>query len=202
MRSTKKTKSTKKTSLKNIRKENSKKDGLYIIEVADVDEHSKKYVIMGHSGKVYETLITNKPSCSCPDFKYRRKRCKHIYFILLKAMKVKADDTDNPEYTDDDIENMFNKIPPAMDHLYVNDYMHNKYEKAKKEAKNKGKVIVVEMKSTDDSCLICLDDLENGEELDYCKYSCGKPIHSLCFKMWTSKRPNCCIICKADWDIY
>ena len=56
------------------------------------------------------------------------------------------------------------------------------------------------MKDTADLCPICLDDLENGTELDYCKYSCGKPIHTICFKMWAKKKSKTCVFCRENWE--
>ena len=49
-------------------------------------------------------------------------------------------------------------------------------------------------------CPICLDDLNNGEELDNCKYSCGKAIHIECYKLWSNKKEKKCIFCKTDWE--
>ena len=56
------------------------------------------------------------------------------------------------------------------------------------------------MKETNDLCPICLDELENGDQLDYCKYSCGKSIHVVCFGMWCKKNTPKCIYCKCNWN--
>jgi hypothetical protein len=55
-------------------------------------------------------------------------------------------------------------------------------------------------KDINDLCPICLDNLDNSEPLDYCKYSCGKAIHSECFKMWSKKFNNKCLYCKKPWN--
>ena len=52
----------------------------------------------------------------------------------------------------------------------------------------------------DDMCPICLDDLDNGEELEYCKYSCGKAIHKMCFQMWFHKNSIKCLFCGANFN--
>ena len=42
---------------------------------------------------------------------------------------------------------------------------------------------------------------ENGEEeIDYCKFSCGKPIHKTCFAMWCKKKAANCVYCSAPWE--
>lgn len=184
--------------MNNIRKDNSKKDGLYIIEVVDVSDKEKNYIIMGHSGRAYETKITNKPSCSCPDFKYRRKRCKHIYFVLIRAMKVEKKNEDKIEFTNNDIEIMFNNIPQVMNNLYVTKDIEKKYHDLKTHQKEHK---IIKMKPTsDEMCPICLDDLENGDIIDFCKYSCGKPIHMECFGMWTKKHTHNCLFCGSGWN--
>ena len=51
----------------------------------------------------------------------------------------------------------------------------------------------------DDVCPICLDPLENGKELDYCKYSCGQTIHKKCFSMWEKSKGGICVFCRGKW---
>ena len=50
-----------------------------------------------------------------------------------------------------------------------------------------------------DICPICLDPLENGKDLDYCRYSCGKTIHKKCFSMWERTKGSICVFCRAEW---
>ena len=44
-----------------------------------------------------------------------------------------------------------------------------------------------------------MDPLENGKDLDFCRYSCGKTIHSKCFSMWEKSRGSICVFCRAQW---
>ena len=44
-----------------------------------------------------------------------------------------------------------------------------------------------------------MDPLENGKELDYCKYSCGKTIHKKCFTMWEKSKGGICVLCRGQW---
>ncbi len=46
-----------------------------------------------------------------------------------------------------------------------------------------------------------MDELQTEEELDYCKYGCGKSIHKNCFVMWTKKNLGNCVYCRTDWII-
>ena len=40
---------------------------------------------------------------------------------------------------------------------------------------------------------------KNGKDLDYCRYSCGKTIHSKCFSMWERTKGSICVFCRANW---
>ena len=163
-------------------------DNIYLIEIEppEEDDIKRKFVIMGHSGHVYKVTISNHPHCTCPDFFLRRHRCKHIYFVLMRIMDI-SNYTDS-SYTDDELIDMFDNIPPIAQNLMY-----------------KGSAIPNEGKEVEqrfekgDICPICLDPLENGKDLDFCRYSCGKTIHSKCFSMWEKSRGSICVFCRAQW---
>lgn len=167
---------------------------LFLIEtLAIADDGERKYAIMGSTGNVYTVTISSIPNCTCPDHQVRHKRCKHIYFVLLRIMK--QTNVDKGEYTKDDLEKMFNSIPEITKILCVDNDVKEKYNKNKdKEINTK-----VNKKGLDDVCPICLDELTNGEELDFCKFSCGKSVHMMCFDMWNKKNGPKCVFCSHDW---
>jgi predicted nucleic acid-binding Zn finger protein len=176
------------------RKQRGITQNIYLIETIINDNNfERKYVVMGSTGNVYDVTIKANPTCTCPDYMSRNKRCKHVYFILVKVMKTV--DEDKLEYSTDDLEYMFSNIPAITKNLVVDNHLRDEYMKLK-QSEN---VEMVEQKDTNDLCPICLDDLENGEEIDYCKYSCGKGIHLGCFAMWTKKHEPTCVFCKAAW---
>lgn len=179
----------------NDRKERGKSQNLYLIErLAETNDLQRSYIIMGSSGNVYTVMIKQAPTCTCPDFKSRGKRCKHIYFVLVRIMKVTNEDKVN--YTDDDLTKMFMNIPAITNNLLADNHIKNKYNKIN----NKEEDNIVQKKSTDDLCPICLDDLENGTALDYCKFSCGKSVHIECFNMWTLVNGQTCVFCRGNWN--
>lgn len=50
---------------------------------------NETYAIQGSTGeKVYHVKVAPNPTCTCPDYTYRRNRCKHIYFMLLRMLRV------------------------------------------------------------------------------------------------------------------
>ena len=164
-------------------------DNIYLIESLPPDpddETTRKFVIMGHSGNVYNVTISNYPHCTCPDYYLRGNRCKHIYFVLMRIMNI-SNYTDS-SYEDDELIEMFNNIPPVAQNLM---YKGSSIPNGGKEVDQKFE--------KGDICPICLDPLENGKELDFCRYSCGKTIHSKCFSMWEKTKGSICVFCRAQW---
>ena len=165
---------------------------LFLIETLAIKSQSEReYVIMGSTGNVYNVTISCSPSCTCPDFITRKNRCKHIFFVLLRIMKVT--DPDKEEYSSNDIVKMFSNIPEITNVLCVGNNIKDKYERV-----NKNKQSVA--KKEDDICPICLDDISNGDEIEFCKAVCGTCVHKLCFSMWCIKNQANCLICKSPWN--
>ena len=178
-----------------MRKDRGLAQKLFLIETVPVENpYTRKYVVMGSTGNVYKVEIKKVPSCTCPDHATRHKRCKHIYFVLMRIMNVIKPFDDKPEYTNDDLDIMFSNIPSITQILCVDDNIKKKYQNEKTTVETG-----VAQKSTDDLCPICLDDLENGDVLEHCKYSCGKPIHKVCFEMWSKQSGANCVYCRKAW---
>jgi len=172
---------------------------LYVInyttngEKIDVD-------IMGTTGNMYNLVITNEPSCNCPDYLTRGKRCKHIYYFLVKALGLK-DGEEDEDYTDKEVKKMCDKVNHIKNTLFVNDPTRKKFIKNKKNLTGTNKSGNVKHKSLDDLCPICLCDLE-GEEVSYCEFSCGKAIHTECINKYFDKvKIKNCILCNMPWNI-
>jgi len=184
------------------RKIRGKTQKIFLLECHNTknDEYIRKYDVMGTTGNVYTVDIKNIPECSCPDYQTRHKRCKHIYFVLIRVMKVHIDNEDSDYYDNNELQKMFNNIPNITINLTAGNEYTVKYKKSKVD---KEKILItVKQGSLDDLCAVCLDDLENGDDLDYCKYSCGKNVHKLCHNMWTKKQPKAiCLFCRAPWNV-
>lgn len=188
--------------MSSTRKQRGSTQSIFLIETiipANETDLERKYVVMGSTGNIYDVTIKDEPECTCPDYLTRGNRCKHIYFILIRVMKALNEDQD--VYSKKDLQEMFENIPNIMKNIVIDDKLKTTYDKLKQTNKLNGKQEPsnVDQRDTDDMCPICLDDLENGDELDYCKFSCGKPIHKVCYGMWTKKHPKNCVFCKASW---
>jgi len=158
---------------------------IYLIDII-TEKTQKTFEVMGTSGSTYNVKITNRPECSCLDYKNRRRRCKHIYFVLMRIMGLPEIASDEPYFSNLQLETMYKNMSEVIDKLRDKKVIGN----------NTG---IVEQKPTDDLCPICLDNLENGEPLDYCQYGCGKSVHVECFSMWVMRKKSVCVFCSKEW---
>jgi hypothetical protein len=165
---------------------------------------SKNFTVLGTTGSVYTVAINTKPTCTCFDFKRRKTRCKHIYFILTRVMKVPQENEDIPEFTQEQVTQMFTNMQAIANTVYVSEDLKRKYnvmcELNIREKKT------VPMKD-EEFCPICLDYIkcEEPEPIDYCKYACGNPVHIGCFEMWIKgskckKEKATCVLCRSQWN--
>lgn len=110
---------------------------------------------------------------------------------------------DQKIYSCDELNEMFNNVSTVMNNLFINPILKKTYDTLKEQCKinENGKYVSenIAQRDTDDLCPVCLDELQNGDELDYCKYSCGKHIHKTCFQMWTKQHPANCVFCRHSW---
>jgi len=178
-----------------IRKMRGVNQKIYLIDILPItSDNMREFAVMGSTGNLYNVTIKDIPECTCPDYQTRHARCKHIYFILIRIMKVSEKCEDKENFTTANLRNMFAKQLMVQNDLMANQNIKIKYEKLKNGINN-----IIEKKDTNDLCPMCLDDLDNGEELDYCKHSCGKQIHDACYKMWIKVKPANCLYCTKPW---
>lgn len=155
----------------NIRKQRSIKEKIYLIEI-----NGNEYLIMGSSGNVYTITINNTPSCTCPDYLIRKTNCKHLYFVLDRVLGVTDIGIDKNIMADEKIKIKYRKLE-------------------QQKIKNKK----IDDDKLDDICPLCLDELENGEELDWCKAMCGKYVHKSCFVICSRAYQAKCPYCRHPW---
>lgn len=189
------------------RKHRSLSQKMYIVDWAKTnDPFGITFDIMGTTGNIYKTSICDKPICNCPDFLARGVRCKHIYFTLIKALKVGIDDADDKYFDQDEIIKMKGNLATIYkSDISKSDVFRQEYLK-RKDKFIPGKMTdnCVKQKELDDVCPICLDDFEENEddEIIFCKYSCGANYHIECIDIFkkASKGKLKCTLCQNPWD--
>src|SRR5438105_3268942 len=104
-----------------VRKSRGKDQKIFLILTHEYDPkvYERRYEVMGTTGNAYTVTINKSPVCTCPDHTVRHKRCKHIYFVLTRIMKVKPEQEDMSSYTDQDLNDMFANIPQITENLRV-----------------------------------------------------------------------------------
>lgn len=177
----------------NQRKIRGKTQKLYFIDRDFISVDTQNFSIMGSTGNIYTVSITNKPTCTCPDYTTRHKRCKHIYFALLRIMKIDETDVDNEEYADNELFIMFSKSEklPSNKSIVIDPKLKEKWNKIK----NSGEE--AKQRKVEGDCPICLEEMMEFDGIDFCKYSCGNNVHKGCLQMWLKKNSTC-VYCRAN----
>lgn len=61
---------------------------LYLLDQKQVSETERTFSVLGSTGNVYDVSISRISSCTCPDFLKGNHLCKHILFVLTKALHI------------------------------------------------------------------------------------------------------------------
>lgn len=98
----------------NERLERAKTHGIQVMGSEVVSSVHQRVVVLGSTGNSYTVDIKAKPSCSCPDWIYRRSasggKCKHIMNVLLRLIPEEESGLINKKvYSEKDLELMFGK---------------------------------------------------------------------------------------------
>jgi len=175
---------------------------IYLINFDTQKENleSKKFTVLGSTGSVYTVTINSTPTCTCMDFKRRRQRCKHIYFILIRVMKVLKENEDIQVFTKEQVTQMFTNMQEIAKSVYISDDLRKMYNIMSQQNVIENKTVPMK---NEEFCPICLDYIDCGEPIDYCKYACGNPVHTGCFKMWCKgkrEKDITCVLCRSQWS--
>lgn len=141
-----------------------KQQNIYIVD-RQITETDAVFNIMGTTGKIYTVSLTGLPSCTCPDYTRNHKRCKHILFMLVRIFNCS-----------DPYQILF--TPLEIQH-YIQQY-NSSFTK----------YLNNEPLCQDDTCVICLEPLQNGTSYVFCSRSCRRCLHSTCFQMLTQYTTN------------
>ena len=166
-----------------MRKQNALQHKLFLIE----RPLPNTFKILGTTRNVYTVTIDVNPKCTCPDFMTRHKRCKHIYFVLIRILKVQ-----NPEATE-----FLKDICDGTILIDGNFVVDNAIKKIYQQKLNiNNSIDIIDIKGLDDDCPICMDAI-NTAEYDYCKNSCKRAVHKYCIEFTQMAK---CPTCMMPWN--
>lgn len=143
--------------------------------------------LAGTTGNVYTINIDKVPNCDCPHA-MKGNQCKHIAYVLSRVLRVKRKELEYQlSFVSSELREIFEKAPPLP-------------STTANESEKDGN-----RKPVDGECPICVVDFEpdSGEEILYCKASCGNNIHAECFNMWKATKPVggvTCPFCRSPWQ--
>ncbi len=152
--------------------------------------------VMGTTGNVYKVRICENPTCTCPDFIKRGRRCKHIYFVLEKVLNA-HEYANQKRFMSSTLRKLCSNMTRMVSELYAPKQLYMKYEKTKVHDDDS----TVKQKGLDDVCPVCLCDMElqGDQQLDFCRNGCGRTIHVQCFDMWANANSRTCVFCHEKW---
>lgn len=122
--------------------------------------------IAGHGGSVYTVRISHLTSCTCPVGVFTKrnevKQCKHVLYVLHHVLKAPDHLKYQPAFLTAELKELFANAPPLPSQIV-------------EEQADDGK-----RKSLDDAeCPICYMELEEDDEIVWCKAACGSVLSYL-----------------------
>ena len=168
------------------RKQSAVSQRIYLLD-AQHTQNGWDFTVRGSSGKDYRVLLLSKGvECSCPDFKWRKRICKHLYFIVGRIAG------DNPTLnllgSDPNI-NIFDINPNLHKLLLDRISRKNIYDE---ECNPK--------QSRNVDCIICFEPLDTNEE-DVCCKVCNYTYHNECINKWFESSTNkSCPHCRSIFE--
>ncbi|CAI9759640.1 unnamed protein product [Fraxinus pennsylvanica] len=159
------------------------------------------FFILGSTGNVYTVNLGATPSCTCPDRNYRMTPCKHILFVLIRALGVPLDDSCLWRRTLRPCQlNRLLSLPTltgALASATLCEKFHRLFFKAR--PSDSRPPVVVEDGSI---CPVCLEEMGKEDKMVACG-TCRNIIHEECFLAWKRscgrRKPATCVLCRARW---
>ncbi|KAK8602505.1 hypothetical protein V6N13_057866 [Hibiscus sabdariffa] len=156
------------------------------------------FFVLGATGNVYTVTLSSTPSCTCPD---RTTPCKHILFVLIRALGVSVDDTCLRRQTlrPCRLTRLLGTptSPEALAGAGLRERFHQLFSERKKHG-GSGDVKEIEEGTV---CPVCLEEMEKGDKVAACS-TCRNLIHEECLMRWKrsrGRRSANCVICRARW---
>lgn len=171
---------------KESRKERGRTQPIYLMERNDDNNH---FIVCGSTKNLYtvkKNSLSDKFTCTCPDYMNRHRNCKHIYFVKDRVLKYSN-----------------SYLPPnELIHKYLSKHI-NKNHSHNKEVNHETKISCKNLHEDDNNiCVICFEEMTNEEltnkDLFTCEQSCGTHFHNSCIMMWFNQGKTTCPFCRYN----
>ncbi|KAK9801952.1 hypothetical protein WJX73_009971 [Symbiochloris irregularis] len=175
----------------------------------------EQFDILGATGNVYKVTVAKSPSCTCPDAQRRGDLCKHYLYVMIRVLRLAADD---------DLVWQRGLLTEEVDAVLSGQRSTRTVDRgvmasaALVEAHRRMCGTTAPAQPADDSsapglppgqrpitgdCPVCYDDLDgcSTDQVVFCK-SCGNNCHKQCFERWSAAKRGqgvTCVWCRAPW---
>ncbi|KAJ5744848.1 hypothetical protein N7533_009718 [Penicillium manginii] len=146
--------------------------------------------VIGSTGNLYKTTIKEVSSCDCPDsrFRGRNENCKHILYVLVRALKAPEELQYQRAFLPSEIRSMLEKASKSLriDVPTVTPAEENGSTR----------------KPIEGDCPICFTEMTTDEMIVWCITACGNNIHEECLKRWAAFSRDTglrCVYCRSPW---
>uniref|UniRef100_A0A7N1A571 Mitogen-activated protein kinase kinase kinase 1 n=1 Tax=Kalanchoe fedtschenkoi TaxID=63787 RepID=A0A7N1A571_KALFE len=159
------------------------------------------FFVLGATGNVYTVTLCTAPSCTCPD---RTKPCKHILFVLIKALGLPPDAPCLRRRTLRPCQLSNLLAAPTLAESLASASVQNRFHELFNQSRPtlpSGSGLVREFVEGA-MCPVCLEEMEAGEKAERCG-TCRNWIHEECLVRWRrsrGRRSANCVVCRAKWD--
>ncbi|KAM0142104.1 hypothetical protein ACHAP3_002099 [Botrytis cinerea] len=156
------------------------------IELEDDVEFHRELAVLGTSGNVYMVCIKKKPDCNCPDGR-KDMLCVHLVFILTQFLNLSAPLRHQSTFLEAELKCMMGDERCWMGPL------------------SSDKFCIQKSVDEQETCPICLENLEGDAPLTWCRGQCGVNVHLQCVWSWAQanyedEQPDItCVNCRAPW---
>ncbi|XP_062097450.1 uncharacterized protein LOC133803422 [Humulus lupulus] len=153
------------------------------------------FFVLGATANVYAVTIAATPYCTCPD---RTTPCKHILFVLIRALGVCLHDTCLRRRTLRPCQLTRFLAAPILPESLAGVALRRRFHQL---FYDRGRENATEEFDDGTSCPVCLEEMKREERVVACE-TCRNPIHEECLLTWkrsTGRRSASCVICRARW---
>lgn len=163
------------------------------------------FFVLGSTGNVYQVTLTAAPSCSCPD---RVVPCKHILFVLLRALGVPLDAPClwRPSILPDELSRLLATPTAEAAGVLAGAHARERFQQLLGGERSAGADERAEVEEEEEEgavCPVCLDEIGRGDNQGLVRCGrCGNALHEECWTRWRrsrGRRMAICVICRAQW---
>lgn len=167
---------------------------LFLVKKPSVTDTTFHVLGTTNTSYIVDFLTTDQPSCTCMDFRLRKRCCKHILFVLIRVLGIPVQ---SEQCTPEVLLPAVRKIVKVITGEY-NISVGTVIESGSTIVPEASTVVSVPQRAyaEDDECPICFDPF-GKELLVYCTQVCGNSVHQVCFDMWKRKQGKTCVMCRA-----